>query len=101
LVSNIGFDWKVIMSISQPTDAIDNCPEYLIRLPTLYKIAKEYNLVLESRDPFYTIFEKNYSKHGEVFKRMAGITIDEWRHTVPQDQWEVCSIYDSLVFMKE
>lgn len=94
-------------------DAIDNCPEYLVHMPTLVKLAEEYGLKLVLKmgfDEFYRwkLFGdvesgnqwQHRSKAGwarNMFERMMGAPLSEF----PVDDWEVACLYLVFAFQKQ
>jgi mRNA (guanine-N7-)-methyltransferase len=66
-------------------DAIQDCPEYLVHFKTLCLLAKEYDLQLVMRQNFADFYQK---QHDDIPK------------DVPQDQWQVFSMYLVFAFQK-
>ena len=76
-------------------DAIDDCPEFLVHMPTLKRIALEYDLELELCKHFHQFFYEN--KDPELMGRMK--VLDSTGGFEP-NQWEIAFIYQVFAFRK-
>lgn len=70
-------------------DAVSNCPEYLVDIKQLTKMAKENGLTLINRRNFSDIYQ-NYKR---LNKQFSGISPS-------RDEFEVASLYTVLIFQK-
>jgi len=80
-------------------DAIDQCPEFLLHMPTFVRLAKEYglSLVLEMDFHEFFVYEHDKSKQKDLLQRMR--VLNE-QHTIPLEEWEIASLYLVFVFRK-
>ena len=76
-------------------DAIYECPEYLVNLDVLRNLALEYDLVMESHKTFDYLYHTNKIKHKDLINKMK-----LHRNLIPDNQYEVCCLYISVVFKK-
>lgn len=77
-------------------DAIYECPEYLVNLDVLRILALEYDLVMESHKTFDYLYHTNKIKHKDLINKMK-----LHRNLIPDNQYEVCCLYISVVFKKK
>ena len=78
-------------------DAIDVCPEYLINIKVLERIAKEYGLELVYKLDFHELFTQECKTHYELLKRMGVLNS---QGTISADEWEVAGLYMAFAFKK-
>jgi len=81
-------------------DAIEQCPEFLVHIPTLSRIAEEYGLSLESETNFHHFFVKEFDKQGNR-KLLTRMGVLNEKGTIPVEDWEIASLYVILVFRKK
>jgi len=82
-------------------DAIDDCPEYLIHFPTLFKLCHQAGLELVEKRNFHKFFFK-YAENPELREllgRMKVLTATE--EGISEDEWEACFYYCAFVFKKK
>lgn len=77
-------------------DAIYECPEYLVNLDVLRNIAFEYDLEMISHKTFEYLYRTNKVKHKDLVNKMK-----LHRNLIPDNQFEVCCLYISVVFKKK
>ena len=82
-------------------DAIDDCPEYLIHFPTLYKMCAKAGLKLVEKRNFHKFFYRHVEnpKLRELAGHMKVLTANDAGMT--KDEWEACFYYCAFVFEKE
>ncbi|KAJ2698740.1 mRNA cap guanine-N7 methyltransferase [Coemansia sp. IMI 203386] len=82
-------------------EAVEDCTEYLVHLPTFAELAATYGLELEYSKGFHDFyFEKIMdAKNVELFHHMR--VIDEQRPAISNDEWEAIGIYLAVVFRKK
>ncbi|KAJ3061807.1 mRNA cap guanine-N7 methyltransferase [Quaeritorhiza haematococci] len=86
-------------------DAIDACPEYVINMKVLERLAKEYDLELVEKSNFHDIYEREIQPSNpsgntpgrSLFYRMN--VLDE-EGTISEDEWEAIGIYIAFAFRK-
>jgi mRNA (guanine-N7-)-methyltransferase len=85
-------------------DAIDDCPEFLVHVPTFIQICKEYGLEVLIMRPFHEFFEKNCTKGLDLLERMRIFANDG---SFPEEDWEVAGftflisgVYMAFAFRK-
>lgn len=88
------FGWKYHFVLD---DAIDDCPEFLVHIPTFIKICRDYGLDLVVMMPLHEFFERNAAKNLDLLERMKVFDADG---NFPADDWEACGIYMTFVFKK-
>lgn len=76
-------------------DAIYDCPEYVVKIETLKKLAYDYNLILERCETFDEIYNNNKVKHKDLINKMY-----LHRDKIPSLQYEVSCLYCAVVFKK-
>lgn len=75
-------------------EAVENCQEYLVPLPTLTEIASRCGLVLEESRNFCDFFAAESGRNLTLLERMkVGV--------VSEDQWEVSHTYMVVAFRKQ
>lgn len=81
------------------TDAIDDCPEYLVHFPTLCAIAAEYGLHLYHKAPFHRFYDERADEpeSRRLCQRMR-VVGDDGRF--PWPDWEVADLYMVFAFQK-
>jgi len=82
-------------------DAIDDCPEYLIPFPTLFKMCHKAGLKLVEKRNFHKFFYRHVEN--PELRQLAGhmkvLTASE--AGMSKDEWEACFYYCAFVFRKE
>ncbi|KAJ3117752.1 mRNA cap guanine-N7 methyltransferase [Phlyctochytrium bullatum] len=80
-------------------DAIDSCPEYLMHLPSLIKIAREYGLKLLLSKGFHELFQEEVKdrNNSQLLYRMN--VLDE-NGTISEAEWEAIGLYMAFAFQK-
>jgi mRNA (guanine-N7-)-methyltransferase len=87
-------------------DAIDDCPEYLIHLPTLkryiysinYSLAKSVGLEIVHSEPFHSYFYNSLNDSSfDLLKRMKVL---DREGSFSKQEWEIAGVYMVIVFKK-
>lgn len=71
------------------SDAIDDCPEFLIHIPTLIKICRENGLDLVLMTPFHQFFDQYCVQGLDLLNLMKVFTSEG---TFPEQDWEAAGI---------
>ena len=81
-------------------DAIDPCPEYLVNIAVLERLAAEYGLRLEFRADFHQFYQQRIERreNRELFHRMSCVDADG---RMSDDEWEALSIYQVVAFKRD
>lgn len=79
-------------------DAIDNCPEYLVRQEHLCALATEYGFECKLWANFHAFVTDNIHTHKALFRHMGAV--DERTGQVPDDDWDVANLYAVFAFVK-
>lgn len=84
------------------SEAVENVPEYVVRMDEFAKLALEYGLELTSQEPFLQFFEKRIKDSEGVYNEALSKRLIDRRGnlTLDAEQLEVCSIYLTFVFKK-
>ncbi|KAJ3295192.1 mRNA cap guanine-N7 methyltransferase [Borealophlyctis nickersoniae] len=82
------------------TDAIDDCPEYLLYFPKLVELAAEYGLELLFKEPFHEFYEKaaKVEANRALLRRMNVVHPES---ALSNDEWEVAGLYIAFAFRKK
>ncbi|KAJ3159971.1 mRNA cap guanine-N7 methyltransferase [Geranomyces michiganensis] len=80
-------------------DAIDNCPEYLLRFPAFIRLAGEYGLELVYKEKFHDLYQKGSTnpQYRDLLTRMNVLNPEG---TMSADEWEVAGLYMAFAFRK-
>lgn len=83
-------------------DCIDHCPEFLVPLPTLLRLAKEYGLECVGCRGFQQQFVSSSTakEQSSLLTRMRVVDAKTRQLQLSRDEWEVCYLYCSLTFLK-
>ncbi|KAF9972222.1 mRNA cap guanine-N7 methyltransferase [Actinomortierella ambigua] len=81
-------------------DAIDDCPEYLVHMPTFQTLAEEYGLELVYNKKFHQVYEEA-SKEPELKDLLYRMNVIQDRAHLSEDEWEAANIYLAFVFRKK
>ncbi|KAJ2522498.1 mRNA cap guanine-N7 methyltransferase [Coemansia sp. RSA 1939] len=81
-------------------EAVDDCMEYLVHMPSFVRIAREHGLELLYCRPFHNMFVESMADHAfnDLFWKMR--VVEESRPEVTPDEWEAIGIYMAVVFVK-
>ncbi|KAJ2159652.1 mRNA cap guanine-N7 methyltransferase [Coemansia sp. RSA 552] len=81
-------------------EAVEDCTEYLVHLPTLVQLAREHGLELEYCRDFHGLFADHLANRAsvELLRRMR--VIDHERPEISADEWEAVGIYLAVAFRK-
>lgn len=83
------------------TDAIDDCPEYLVHLPTLVSLAAMYGLELVEARGLHTYFNDHASDNKyDNLLRLMKVTDEQGNMNMSQDEWDTLNLYQAVVFRK-
>ncbi|KJE96942.1 mRNA cap guanine-N7 methyltransferase 1 [Capsaspora owczarzaki ATCC 30864] len=74
-------------------EAIEDCPEFLVHLGTLYELAAEYGLEVNLVESFHQFFERNKDRHGDLLVKNKVLPLS-------QDEWDVVGLYDVIALTK-
>eukprot|EP00300_Choanocystis_sp_HF-7_P026846 c30_g1_i1.p1 GENE.c30_g1_i1~~c30_g1_i1.p1 ORF type:complete len:447 (+),score=106.82 c30_g1_i1:43-1341(+) len=79
-------------------EAVDECSEYLVHIPTLGRIASEYNLTLHHHENFTSFITRHMEdpKFQGLLRRIP--TAGE---TFAKEQWDIAYLYTVLVLRKD
>ncbi|KAJ1976231.1 mRNA cap guanine-N7 methyltransferase [Dimargaris xerosporica] len=81
-------------------DAIDDCPEYLIHLPTLEDLGRQYNLRLVKARPFHE-FYRDYLDNPELVRLLYRMhVLGPNGESMSAEEWEAVGLYMAVVFRK-
>ena len=78
-------------------EAVDECEEYLVHLPTLTRLASEYGLELVEASNFTDFFAAEWRRNGPLLDRMKVLPADGF---VSEEEWEVAHCYMVLALRK-
>ncbi|KAJ3146639.1 mRNA cap guanine-N7 methyltransferase [Geranomyces variabilis] len=81
-------------------DAIDNCPEYLLRFPAFVKLAGEYGLELVYKEKFHDLYQKE-SQNPQYRDLLTRMNVLNPEGTMSADEWEVAGLYMAFAFRKK
>ncbi|KAI9503464.1 mRNA cap guanine-N7 methyltransferase [Coemansia sp. RSA 1358] len=81
-------------------EAVEDCTEYLVHMPSFIQLAQEYGLELLYCKPFHELYQQSIcnQKALELFQRMR--VVDESRPEISADEWEAVGIYLAIAFTK-
>lgn len=84
------------------TDAIDDCPEYLVHLPTLINLCSLFGLICIYSRGLHSIFHDyvNDKKYFHLLKLMKVVDENNKFSSLTQDEWETLNLYQGIVFKK-
>ena len=71
-------------------EAVEECEEYLVHLPTLTKLAKEYGLELLAATNFTDFFASEWRHHAPLLDRMKVLPAEG---AIAAEEWEVAHTY--------
>ncbi|KAJ1749796.1 mRNA cap guanine-N7 methyltransferase [Coemansia sp. RSA 1821] len=82
-------------------EAVEDCTEYLVHLPTFIQLAKEHQLELELCCSFHQLFAEHKQQRAsmDLFHRMR--VLDAQRPEISLDEWEAVGIYLAVAFRKK
>ncbi|KAJ2845365.1 mRNA cap guanine-N7 methyltransferase [Coemansia erecta] len=82
-------------------EAVEDCTEYLVHLPSFVELAETFDLVLVYSKGFHDFYYEKLMdrKYVELFHRMR--VVDEERPSISDDEWEAIGIYLTVVFRKK
>ncbi|KAJ2609306.1 mRNA cap guanine-N7 methyltransferase [Coemansia sp. RSA 1365] len=82
-------------------EAVEDCTEYLVHIPTFIELAKEHGLELEYCRDFHNLFADHISDYSsvELLRRMR--VVDSDRPEISADEWEAVGIYLAVAFRKK
>ncbi|KAJ1963647.1 mRNA cap guanine-N7 methyltransferase [Dipsacomyces acuminosporus] len=94
-VTKYGFAYSFTLD-----EAVEDCTEYLVHLPSFVGLAKEYGLELLYAKGFHEFYMEKIMdpNHLALFKRMK--VVDETRPEISADEWEAVGIYLAVAFQK-
>jgi mRNA (guanine-N7-)-methyltransferase len=83
------------------TDAIAECPEYMVPLPTLCALLAEHDceLVLCSSMHQFFLEHASHDEYGRLLKQMK-VLGSEYERPPTRDEWEVLNVYLAVAFRK-
>ncbi|KAJ2798302.1 mRNA cap guanine-N7 methyltransferase [Coemansia guatemalensis] len=81
-------------------EAVEDCTEYLVHMPTFVQLAREHGLELEYCRDFHNLFVDHTSQRSsvELIHRMR--VVDDERPEISADEWEAVGIYLAVAFRK-
>ncbi|KAJ2502229.1 mRNA cap guanine-N7 methyltransferase [Coemansia sp. RSA 1972] len=81
-------------------EAVEDCTEYLVHMPTLIELAAEHGLELELCQEFHNLFAEHSQLRPsvELIHRMNVLTPE--RPQMSEDEWEAVGIYLAVAFRK-
>lgn len=82
-------------------EAVEDCTEYLVHLPSFIELAREHGLELVYATGFHDFFSYHINQPNglELFGRMRVIDYQQ-RPAISADEWEAIGIYQALCFKK-
>ncbi|KAJ2082590.1 mRNA cap guanine-N7 methyltransferase [Coemansia sp. RSA 988] len=82
-------------------EAVEDCTEYIVHMPTFIELAKEHGLVLEYCRDFHNLFADHIKSPSsvELLHRMR--VVDGDRPEISADEWEAVGIYLAVAFRKQ
>ncbi|KAI7821604.1 mRNA capping enzyme-domain-containing protein [Kickxella alabastrina] len=82
-------------------EAVEECTEYLVNLPSFIELAKSYGLELMYVQRFHELFNAKIDdpKFLGLFRKMR--VIDDIRQEISDDEWEAVNIYMAVAFRKK
>lgn len=78
-------------------EAVDNCTEYLVPLPTLTRLARQVGLELEEAKNFTDFFATEWGRNRDLLERMRVLPDGA---SVSEEEWEVAHTYMIVAFRK-
>ena len=79
------------------TEAVDECEEYLVHIPTLARVASEYGLELLYATNFTEFFANEWREHSDLIERMRVLPADG---AISQEEWDVAHVYMAIALRK-
>ncbi|KAJ1797256.1 mRNA cap guanine-N7 methyltransferase [Coemansia sp. RSA 2399] len=82
-------------------EAVDDCMEYLVHMPSFVRLAGEHGLELLYCRPFHDMYVESMADpvSNDLFWKMR--VVDESRPEITQDEWEAIGIYMAVAFTKQ
>jgi mRNA (guanine-N7-)-methyltransferase len=80
-------------------DAVTDCPEFLVHMPTFVQLAREYGLELDFQMPFHEFFV-DMRKDPPNERLLETVKVLDATGTISAEQWEACGIYIAFCFRK-
>ena len=78
-------------------EAVEDCEEYLVHLPTLKRVAKTHGLELLYAANFTDFFANEWPHHADLLERMKVLPADG---SLSQDEWDVAHCYMVVAFRR-
>jgi len=83
------------------TEAIDDCPEYLVHMPTLENLCSQFGLEVVSDMSLHNFLYAHIDQHHSLLRRMGIIDPQQPAGTsLTQDEWDALNVYKAVVFRK-
>ncbi|KAJ2549330.1 mRNA cap guanine-N7 methyltransferase [Coemansia sp. RSA 1933] len=81
-------------------EAVDDCMEYLVHMPSFISLASEHGLELLYCRPFHAMYVESMGipAFNDLFWKMR--VVDKTRPEITQDEWEAIGIYMAVAFTK-
>ena len=79
-------------------EAVDECEEYLVHLPTLKRLARERGLELLYAANFTDFFANEWQQHAPLLERMK--VLPEDGRPLSQEEWDVAHTYMVVAFRR-
>ncbi|KAJ1844076.1 mRNA cap guanine-N7 methyltransferase [Coemansia sp. RSA 2703] len=82
-------------------EAVEDCTEYLVHMPTFVSLAETYGLKLVYNRNFHHFYGEKITirRNLDLIRKMR--VIDETRPAISDDEWEAIGIYLAVVFEKQ
>ncbi|KAJ1662965.1 mRNA cap guanine-N7 methyltransferase [Coemansia sp. RSA 1813] len=82
-------------------EAVDDCMEYLVHMPSFVSLAQEHGLELLYCRPFHSMYVESMADpaYSGLFWKMR--VVEESRPEITPDEWEAIGIYMAVAFVKK
>lgn len=83
-------------------ESVPDIPEYLVHFNTINKIAKKYGLKLKYKKTFEECRKSQFSFLSDKYLKNIEIIKNQFNKigNIPNDQWEICSLYLIFIYQK-
>ncbi|KAJ2777021.1 mRNA cap guanine-N7 methyltransferase [Coemansia javaensis] len=81
-------------------EAVEDCTEYLVHMPTFVQLAAEHGLELEDCCGLHHMYAEHRRYHDSVELLRSMRVVDNDRPAISPDEWEAIGIYLAVVFRK-
>ncbi|KAJ2711883.1 mRNA cap guanine-N7 methyltransferase [Coemansia spiralis] len=82
-------------------EAVEECTEYLVHMPSFIQLAREHGLELECCLDFHRFYTQHLGRHASLGLLWRMRVVDADRPAITADEWEAVGIYLAVVFRKK